>query len=143
MTGWHRRMRAFSDELWKLDPDTGSMELFAVTPNELREVMAAVQTGRSLTPPTAKLVDCIGQYLTAIAQSKKPLCAACDHEFANPAEVRAFLVGRAAFSTAGGMLISGVCAQCAERGPEELLDIYFRDLKKTGLAKEKLHGGHA
>jgi hypothetical protein len=138
-TTWQRRMRAFQNELHKNDPHTNAMEVFLVYPNDFLGMTFSSSMQNIATVRT------IGQWMKSVQEGKPPpLCATCDHELADFLEVRAFIVGQSLFARdSGHMLVSGVCFRCVKRNPQELLDAYYRDLKKIGLARDKLQQGSA
>jgi hypothetical protein len=78
----------------------------------------------------------IESWLGAVRSGRqKPLCLACDHEWAigRWEEPGAFCIAMPYYDGATMGMVTGVCQRCSEKGDDELEAIYYRGVKEFGM----------
>jgi hypothetical protein len=86
----------------------------------------------------------IGEWFKVVRGGhQRPLCLACDHEFAQEEMPLAFCFAIPVSDQADKAIVTGVCERCGQKDDAELLEIAYRGFKDLGLANRKLETGTA
>ena len=129
LVGFHRR-------LWDHD-GKGISQAMIVRPAYVGLLLLAGQTEQA-----HRLMRMTSDWRTKVNAGAEPWCLACDYVFKPKSSVYAFstlLPWNEVQATE--VMVCGVCKGCSEMEDEELMEVLFQHLRKSGFADRKIEYG--